>query len=118
MKTKTLLTAALLIFVGTSVAFLIVKETGEKPDVGGGEPAPAHPSRSVEPGEDQLRVKTTEEGDDKVIVYYFHTTYRCWTCTPTFCSIAIMKPWNKSLPKQGWIPVQSAWTGIKTPSAL
>lgn len=60
MKPKTLITAALLVFVAASVAMLVVKETRPQP-------APASITPSI-----QL--------PHQVVAYYFHGKKRCETC--------------------------------------
>lgn len=79
MKTKSLATVALLVFVVVAVGFLIVKETrtsegiasplgtGLKADSGSKE-APLIPDAS------------SPEGNRKVVAYYFHGRVRCVSC--------------------------------------
>jgi hypothetical protein len=65
MKPKTVLTAALLAFVGTSVVYLIADEIRT-----------AVATSSQQPGDGEVAAST----DDKLIAYYFHATARCTTC--------------------------------------
>ena len=79
MKTKSLVTVALLVFVVVAVIFLVVKETrtsegiasplgtGLKSDSGSKE-APLTPDAS------------SPEGNRKVVAYYFHGRVRCVSC--------------------------------------
>ena len=72
MKAKTVITAVLLIFMVSSVAYLVVKEarSGSQVAPSHAEPAPvALPNRS-----------NLEPAASKVVVYYFHGTARCPTC--------------------------------------
>lgn len=80
LKPRTLVTAALLLFVVVSVAFLLVKEAGGSrpqnapgPDaaVAGTVPGPARGTVAVPVG-------TVEA--PTIVVYYFHSTARCVTC--------------------------------------
>lgn len=82
MKTKTIVRVALLGFVAVSLGWLFLGQVQDNtagdrsspsPIEGNGTPAPgsgppgeAKPNRPVPP--------------DRVIIYYFHTTYRCPTC--------------------------------------
>jgi hypothetical protein len=73
MRAKTIVTAVLLLFVAVSVVYLITKETtGTKPATVLGEHSDAQASNKLSSG--------TTDGEDKVIVYYFHGDKRCQTC--------------------------------------
>jgi hypothetical protein len=74
MKPKTLVTAALLLFVATSVVALIVKETGAKPAPTNGPAMPPGQTSENAPASPQQ----AEAG--RVVVYYFHGNVRCTTC--------------------------------------
>jgi hypothetical protein len=70
MKPKTAFTAVLLVFVVASAAYLVFKETiGQR-----------HPAESVSASGENQSAGSEAAGSDKVIVYYFHATKRCWTC--------------------------------------
>lgn len=75
MKPKVIVTAALLLFVGISLAAIAVKEMG-------GEPAPAAaraPGPEAPPPTEALPAEAQEEAH--YVVYYFHGNMRCQTCT-------------------------------------
>ena len=80
MKPKTVVTAALLLFVASSVVYLVVKETGGKPEQNsaqsGTTASPTGQGRTAQPA---VTVET-ETADSKVVVYYFHGNVRCMTC--------------------------------------
>ncbi len=67
MKTKTIVTVALLLFIFASVAYLIVEELRQ---------APESPLLDV----NSPVVVDNHEGSQKVVVYYFHGDFRCPTC--------------------------------------
>jgi len=69
MKPKPILTVVLLAFVVASAGYFIFTEMKKKSAVevaadSGGDP----------------RAATTDGPANKVVVYYFHSTQRCWTC--------------------------------------
>jgi len=67
MKTKTIITIGLLLFVCVSVAYLVIKEVRS---------ASQSPSEKTNlPPAEQDR-----QTPSKVVVYYFHGTARCTTC--------------------------------------
>jgi hypothetical protein len=66
MKLKTVITVILLVFVAASGAYLVFTETRDK---GGADDS----------GEAPVTTTFTDTAD-KVIVYYFHATRRCYTC--------------------------------------
>lgn len=75
MKPKTIVTIALLLFVGGSVAYLITTE------VRSGLMSPA--TGSDAPEAEKPAVETSEPAKSdatKVVVYYFHGNARCTTC--------------------------------------
>jgi len=73
MKAKTILTIALLLFIFTGVAYLVIEEvrsgSPSSPSAEMNQPAVAGPNES-----------SPEPTDSKVVVYYFHGTARCPTC--------------------------------------
>jgi len=73
MKPKTIVAALLLAFVGASVAWLVAKEAGGGrsggPDAA---PVPVPP----DPGKPAAPAASLQ----KVVVYYFYGTARCYTC--------------------------------------
>ncbi|UCC22166.1 MAG: hypothetical protein JSW23_10270 [Planctomycetota bacterium] len=75
MKPKTILTIALLLFVGGSVAYLINSELRPRPE-------PAAPTASApESADAALTVsQSPKAAASKVVVYYFHGNARCTTC--------------------------------------
>ncbi len=74
MRAKTIVTVVLLIFVAVSVAYLVTRETTSKKlakkDSG------ELPNRQIPEEPSSGR----DNSGDKVIVYYFHGTRRCYTC--------------------------------------
>ncbi len=76
MKPKSLIRAVLLLFVSGSLAYLAVKESRQwtAPDR-----AAAQDQRSATSGAASPSTATKPQSD-KIVAYYFHTTYRCPTC--------------------------------------
>ncbi len=72
MKTKTIISVVLLLFIFTSVAYLVVEEVRSRSR---STPAEADLPVVAEPNQRLL-----EPADSKVVVYYFHGTARCPTC--------------------------------------
>ena len=70
MKRKTILTVVLLAFVIASVAYLVVSEMTKNKT----------PLRTADESEEGASGRTETDAGNKVIVYYFHATRRCWTC--------------------------------------
>jgi len=81
MKTKTIISAVLLVFVLTSVAYLIVKEMHAL-----AQSAPAEANLpEVEPNQGPssevvVTPNAPPEASQKVVVYYFHNNFRCAKC--------------------------------------
>jgi hypothetical protein len=73
MKGKKIAAGLLLLFVAVSVAYLIMSETGTKPD-----------TDEILPWEIEEQAPETAAAEtanpDRVIVYYFHGNTRCNTC--------------------------------------
>ena len=105
MKLKHITTALLLVFVGVSVAFLVVKETRSRPENGNavGQTALAQePVSTIPPGGDSAGTETSQASrrppsavptataaraksqpsvpGRTVAAYYFHGNFRCQTC--------------------------------------
>ena len=81
MKTKTIISAALLVFVFASVAYLIVKELrllSQSPSAETDTPAVANNQEAY--CEDVVSGKVPTQPSQKVVVYYFHGDFRCPTC--------------------------------------
>ena len=82
MNAKRIVTVVLLVFVGVSVAYLVVQESGSMSRVQGQsgqtEVAGAVPGApgDVEPALQALN----QQAGHKLIAYYFHRTQRCKTC--------------------------------------
>lgn len=79
MKTKSLVTVALLVFVVVAVGFLIVKETRTSEGIAsplGARLAADTESKGVPPVPDA----SSTEGNRKVVAYYFHGRVRCVSC--------------------------------------
>jgi hypothetical protein len=70
MKPKTIITAVLLAFVIASAAYFVFTETRQEKS-----PPQLADKSNVDPS-----ASTTAEAGNKVVVYYFHATRRCWTC--------------------------------------
>ena len=81
MKTKTIISIALLLFIFASVAYLVVGELrpGSQPsqaevDLPEAEPDQGLSSQTPEPP------NAPPKSSQKVVVYYFHGDFRCATC--------------------------------------
>jgi len=104
MNSRSIVTVILLVFVGVSVAYVLVREAGtgredpsplsgesSRPSLSG-EDRPETENPTGEAGDDESVVETSpapgggavepgaEEAGRKVLVYYFHRTQRCPTC--------------------------------------
>lgn len=75
MKPKSIVRAALLVFVFGSLVYLSVKESRRWTAPDG---VAAQDQKSAKPSASPTEV--TKPRPDKLIAYYFHTTYRCPTC--------------------------------------
>lgn len=80
MKPKTIVTAALLLFVTASVVYLAVKETGGKPGRDSARPDTSAPQTGQEQDTRPASSSNDATADSKVVVYYFHGNVRCMTC--------------------------------------
>jgi hypothetical protein len=105
MKLKHITTALLLVFVGVSVAFLVVKETRsrrEKVNVVGQTTLAQEPASTVPPTENSAAIEVSQASPKTprvaptataaraksqpsmsgrtVVAYYFHGNFRCQTC--------------------------------------
>lgn len=87
MKMKTIITGILLLFVGISIAYLVIGEsqrvrTAEEPPAQTVEVLPAQ--AVVEPTREERAIDNTpeqrKEPERQVIAYYFHGNQRCVTC--------------------------------------
>ena len=76
MKPKSLVKTALLVFVVGSIAFLAVKESRRWAASSG---VAAQDQRPAE-GTSTAVTPAAKPQANKIIAYYFHTTYRCDTC--------------------------------------
>jgi len=82
MKAKSLVTVALLAFVGLSVACLIIQESGSGPalqsETEQSEIPMPQPERTADtrPAQEEPVAQT----DHRLMAYYFHRTQRCRTC--------------------------------------
>lgn len=82
MKAKSVVTVALLAFVGVSVVYLVIKESPSTPTVQteSGQTQAARPE-SRAPGDVQpTSAEPDRQRGHKLIAYYFHRTQRCRTC--------------------------------------
>ena len=93
MRTKTIITTALLAFIFASIAYLIAKELRVLAQTAPVEiclPAETCPRAETCPlavinnkgasSEDANGVKSPTESPEKVVVYYFHNNFRCAKC--------------------------------------
>jgi len=80
MKAKTIVTAALLLFVAVSVVYLIVKETGVKSERNPAQPGPVTSRTGQEQDKTTAASSEKPKTASKVVVYYFHGNARCRTC--------------------------------------
>ena len=82
MKAKRIVTVVLLVFVGVSVAYLVIQQSSSEPAVQGqtGQTEVAGPESRV-PGDMRPTPKEpNQQAGHKLIAYYFHRTQRCRTC--------------------------------------
>jgi thiol-disulfide isomerase/thioredoxin len=91
MKTKTIISVVLLLFIFTSVAYLVVKEVRLRSR---STPAEAELPAVAGPNESSLELT-----DSKVVVYYFYGTARCPTCRKfeSYSSEAVREGFPKEL---------------------
>ena len=93
MNSKGLAKAILLLFVGISVVVLLAQEFS-KPEA----PPPAAEANAV-----------MAEGGSRVVLYYFHTTYRCPSCRQmeALAQDAIQREFRRELDEGRllWVPV-------------
>jgi hypothetical protein len=82
MQTKTVVKAVLLIFVALSVGWLFIMPGQEKTSGTEANPLPAEGASAPapNPGQPSEAKPNPPVLPNRVIVYYFHTTYRCPTC--------------------------------------
>jgi len=77
MKLKTIVTIILMLFVMTSIAYLVVEEVGKK------RPGDINkrdiPEIDASPGDESEHSPETA-AEDMIIVYYFHGNFRCHSC--------------------------------------
>ena len=81
MKTKTIISAVLLVFIFTSVAYLIVKEMRALAQSAPAEAnLPEVESNQEPPSGPVVTPNAPPESSQKVVVYYFHNNFRCARC--------------------------------------
>ena len=81
MKTKTIIAIALLVFVFTSIAYLIAKELRALAQSGSARTCPPAATKGVGPCcEEVVFAKPPTKSSQKVVVYYFHNNFRCAKC--------------------------------------
>lgn len=81
MKTKTIITIGLLLFVCVSVAYLVAKEVRPLFQSSQSQTKPQAVADKAEAAvQDAGPRETATELSEKVVVYYFHGTARCTTC--------------------------------------
>lgn len=79
MKTKSLVTVALLVFVVVAVIFLVVKETRTSEGIA----SPLETGLKEDSGSKEASLipdASSPEGNRKVVAYYFHGRVRCVSC--------------------------------------
>lgn len=79
MKTKSLVTVALLVFVVVAVIFLVVKETRTSEGIA----SPLETGLKADSGSKEAPLTAdalSPEGNRKVVAYYFHGRVRCVSC--------------------------------------
>jgi len=91
MKTKTIISVVLLLFIFASVAYLVVEEVRSQ---SGSTPAEIDPPVVAEPNQRLLG-----PADSKIMLYYFHGTARCPTCRKfeSFSSEALREAFAEAL---------------------
>lgn len=77
---KKIVRAALLVFVLLSVAFLVMKEFRQGPEVSSPRVSQAIVPNVQAPAPEMTPKKDPQVSSHKVIVYYFHGTARCPSC--------------------------------------
>ena len=81
MKSKTIITIVLVLFIFTSVAYLIVKEMRALAQPGSTKTCPPAVANGAEPCcEEAMFPKPPANLSQKVVVYYFHNNFRCARC--------------------------------------
>lgn len=82
MNANKIITAALLILIVGSVAYLLVNELSMKQSVAGSpEENPAASGLTKNDTAESAALSDRQSGTSKIIAYYFHRTMRCATCT-------------------------------------
>lgn len=81
MKTKTIITVALFLFIFASVAYLVVGElrSGSEPPAAEVDLPEAEPNQGLS-SQTPVPPDAPPKSSQKVVVYYFHGTTRCPTC--------------------------------------
>lgn len=82
MKAKGIVTVVLLAFVGLSVAYLIISETGSTPGIPAGplDHHAASPASGAPAADAAGPAEAPGPPAHKLVAYYFHRTQRCKTC--------------------------------------
>ena len=82
MKAKNVVSIILLLFVGASVAYLVMSESSSPTNVDEGSPQdPVVKTTATVPETAPVAgTEKTEEMGHKLVAYYFHRTQRCRTC--------------------------------------
>jgi len=82
MKAKSVVTVALLAFVGVSVAYLVIKESSSTPTVQteSGQTQAARLESKTPGDKEPTSAESDRQSGHKLIAYYFHRTQRCQTC--------------------------------------
>lgn len=79
-KTKKIIKAALLVFVLVSVAFLVMKGFRQGPETSTLQVSQAIVTNVQAPAPEMTPKKDPQVASYKVVVYYFHGTFRCPSC--------------------------------------
>jgi len=80
MKIQKIIKAALLVFLLVSVAFLVMKEFLKGPETSSLRVSQAIVKNVNDLAPEIAPTKTSQESNHKVVVYYFHGTFRCPSC--------------------------------------
>ncbi|UCE99293.1 MAG: hypothetical protein JSV82_09045 [Planctomycetota bacterium] len=100
MKTKTIIKIVLLLFISGSVAYLVVEEVGSRPVSSPAEKVLPEVEPNQGPSSEAVVTPNAPpEASQKVVVYYFHGTFRCPTCRKfeAFSSEALRESFSDEL---------------------
>ncbi len=80
MSRKTVITLVLVLFVGVSLAYLVIEEIGSRTDVVSANAEPQSQAELEESASDAALKSASSNAEGKIVLYYFHATARCSNC--------------------------------------